>query len=364
MKMTRPIRFSDHERILLIASAGIGNVLQFTPALRALKGTHPEATIDALCFSEATACVMRNNPHVRETIVHTGSSYFNPTRDQETQGEHRNHQDQALIRTLSARQYATSINLFPIVGLRPAIFVRRIGARRRIAVSLANPRYRWLTRFFYTDIVRVSPDQHGIDIGFAHVGMDPAGQNRQMELVIPQSAVATARKMLMRLRWKPEERIVGIHPGCLAKNKEKRWPTDRFAAVARWLVGTLESRVLIFIGPDERDLLEPLQGRLDDLGDSCHIDTEAGLEEVAALMTSCDAFASNDSGLMHLASAVGTPVLAIFGPTDPRRYAPSGPRDRFLFAKRMAECRSVDCMDKITVDMVQNELDSMLHGDR
>jgi ADP-heptose:LPS heptosyltransferase len=371
--MTRPIRFSASERVLLIASTGVGNVLQFTPALRTLKGNHPDASIDSLCFSNATACVMRNNPHVHETIVHTGSSYVYPRRDQRIRGEQENRQDQAIIKALSARRYTTSINIFPINGLRPAIFVRRIGARKRIGIPLANPRFRWMTRFFYTDVVDVRPDQHGVDIGFAHVGIDSAGQCRQMEITIPESTLAAAKDTLLRFRWKPEERIVGIHPGCLARNKEKRWPADRFAAVARWLVKERGNRVLIFIGPDERDLLEPLRDRLADLGDSCHIDTEAGLEEVAALMTSCDAFFSNDSGLMHLASAVGTPVLGIFGPTDPRRYAPSGPRDRFLFhplacsncydSKTMAACRSATCMEMITVEQVQNELDSMLRGE-
>jgi ADP-heptose:LPS heptosyltransferase len=231
-----------------------------------------------------------------------------------------------------------------------------------------------MTRLFYTDVVAVSPDQHGVDIGFAHVGMDPEGQNRQMEFSVTEARLGTVAEYLRRLRWSASDPIVGIHPGCLARHRQKRWPIGRFAAVAQWLVKKKRCRVLIFLGPDEKELQDPLAEHLGGLGQSCHIDTDAGLDDTAALMKVCDVFVSNDSGLMHLASAVGTPVLGIFGPTNPKRYAPSGPRDRYLHhtlecsncydAKTMTSCRSGTCLEMITAEQVQNEIDDMLDGDR
>ena len=197
--MNRPIGFSDHERILLIASSGIGNVLQFTPALRSLRRAHPDASIDCLCFSNSTASIMRNNPNIRETIVHRESSYIYPERSTRKRGRQEDHQDRAIIKKLSFRRYTSSINIFPIGGLRPAILVRRIGARKRIATPLRNPRYRWMTRFFYTHVVDSPPEQHGIDIGFAQVGIDPTGEDRQMEISIPESHLESARATLTRL---------------------------------------------------------------------------------------------------------------------------------------------------------------------
>ena len=74
--MTRPISFSSGERVLLIASAGIGNILQFTPALRAMKLSDRDILIDCLCFTKSAATTMRNNPHIAEIWTHAGSSYF------------------------------------------------------------------------------------------------------------------------------------------------------------------------------------------------------------------------------------------------------------------------------------------------
>jgi ADP-heptose:LPS heptosyltransferase len=368
--MKGALELSDRERILLIASAGIGNLLQFTPALRALKQTSPRSTIDCLCFSKSALCVMRNNPHIAEAIPHTRSSYIYADSAEKQRRRQYVSQDRVMIKELSARGYTSSINIFPVAGLKPAIFVRRIGAKKRVGTRLMNPRYRRLTRFFYTHIVEVTPEQHGIDIGFAHVGIEASGQDRQMEFSIPEPSLTAANEYLMRLRWDPFQRIIGIHPGCLARHKEKRWPIDRFAALTQWLVRTRGCRVLVFVGPDELDLEPPLREQLDGLGDSVHIDTESDIEAAAALTTACDAFVSNDSGLMHLASAVHTPVLGIFGPTDPKRYAPSGPRDRYLHhqlecsncydAKTMSACTSAICMERITVEQVQVELDAML----
>lgn len=368
--MTRPVSFSSGERVLLIASTGIGNILQFTPALRALRHVFQDVSIDCLCLTNSAATMLRSNPHITETITHTGSTYICSGPAGKKQGPQKVLGDRAIIKRLSGAGYATSINIFPISGLRPAVFVRKIGAPRRIGTRLANARYRWMTRFFYTNIIDVTPDQHGIDIGFAHVGVDTAGQNRQMEFYIPEQSLLAANEYLSRLRWDPGDRIVGVHPGCLASHWQKRWPVSRFAAVAEWLVKANGCHVLIFIGPDERDLDKPLREHLAELGDSVCIDTESGLDDTAALMTACDAFLSNDSGLMHLASAVGTPVLGLFGPTDPRRYAPSGPRDRYLHhplecsncydAKTMSSCQARTCLERITVEHVKSEIGDML----
>lgn len=136
-----------------------------------------------------------------------------------------------------------------------------------------------------------------------------------------------------RLRWAeeavesrlgpPERRpVVGIHPGA-AYGPAKRWFPERFAAVAEEVVRELDALVLVFGGPDEAPWAAKAAsahpGRLSD----CTGQTDAA--ELAALLSQCDLLVCNDSGPMHLAAAVGTPVVAVFGSSDPSLTGPSGP---------------------------------------
>jgi ADP-heptose:LPS heptosyltransferase len=118
---------------------------------------------------------------------------------------------------------------------------------------------------------------------------------------------------------------VGISPG--ASGHLKRWPVDRFAGLCRHVVEELNTPVLVFGGPAEVDLLRTLTGQ------ACgnhHIATAEclHLRKVAALLSQCRLYVGNDSGLMHLAAASGTPVVVVFGPTVPQIYLPTWVRSR------------------------------------
>jgi len=117
-------------------------------------------------------------------------------------------------------------------------------------------------------------------------------------------------------------RWIGLGP--TANWDGKVWPAERFAALARGLAETLPgARVAVFGGPGtvEARLAEPL---LAALPDAINLVGSLELPEVAACLQRCAIFAGNDSGLMHLAAAAGTPTLGLFGTTDPVGYAPSG----------------------------------------
>ena len=124
--------------------------------------------------------------------------------------------------------------------------------------------------------------------------------------------------------------VLAIAP--VAAAGEKTWPAERFAALA----GALTSgacagwRVALFGGPGDEVKARAV---VDALPESLRIFAEPDLLTVAATLKRCAAFVGNDSGLSHLAAAVGLPTLALFGPSDPVRYAPFGDRSRFLQAR-------------------------------
>lgn len=106
-----------------------------------------------------------------------------------------------------------------------------------------------------------------------------------------------------------------------ASDDLKRWPADRFAGLYRFLVEDLGAGILLFCGPGEIRVVRDLAGRAADLS-AVEIVQNLHLRRAAALLMHCTLYVGNDSGLMHLAAAVRTPVVALFGPTSPRLYLP------------------------------------------
>ena len=119
--------------------------------------------------------------------------------------------------------------------------------------------------------------------------------------------------------------VVGLGP--TANWAQKIWPAERFVALFRRLSGPdgplPGARAAVFGGPGERDLAAPV---LDALEPARRVDLvdSADLLTVAACLERCELFVGNDSGLMHLAAAVGIPTLGLFGPSQPEEYAPWG----------------------------------------
>jgi ADP-heptose:LPS heptosyltransferase len=113
--------------------------------------------------------------------------------------------------------------------------------------------------------------------------------------------------------------LVAISPD--ASDDLKRWPTVHFAQLCRYVVEDLGAGVLVFCGPGEAKLLHELQAPTRGLA-QVEIVQNLHLRRVAALLAQCRLYLGNDSGLMHVAAAVGTPVVILFGPTVPQLYLP------------------------------------------
>lgn len=138
----------------------------------------------------------------------------------------------------------------------------------------------------------------------------------------------------------PRSRLVALAPGA-RYGAAKQWPLESFAALGRRLATELGARILITGGPEERLAAERLQGELPP-GACRSAAGRAGLAVSAELLRRCDVAVSNDSGAMHLAAACGTPVVALFGPTDPRWTGPLGERHQIV----RAECSCAPCFGR------------------
>jgi len=116
-----------------------------------------------------------------------------------------------------------------------------------------------------------------------------------------------------------------IHPG--SGSPAKNWPTDRFRAVAHAVLDTWQVPVRVLLGPAERDE-QPFWESAAETG--LTVCADLPLPEVSRLLSHSALYLGNDSGITHLAASLGVPTLALFGPTDPERWGPRGPRVRVL----------------------------------
>ncbi|HSM09765.1 MAG TPA: glycosyltransferase family 9 protein [Gemmatimonadota bacterium] len=134
--------------------------------------------------------------------------------------------------------------------------------------------------------------------------------------------VSTAARGAVALADGP---VVGVFPG--ANGPARRWPVERFGDLAGRL-GRAGAVVLVFGGPGDRGITAVVAGRGGDR--ALDLGGRTSLEELAGGLRSCDLLVTNDTGPMHLAAALGTPVLALEGPADLRQTRPLGRRVRLL----------------------------------
>ena len=143
---------------------------------------------------------------------------------------------------------------------------------------------------------------------------------RSTAIALAPHEQAAAKVRLERLLPQGDGPLVVVHPGASAPNK--LWPGERFAAVCDDAQGRMGARVLLLGGPREAGVLELIRSAM--LTPATVLDGPVSVRELAALLQAADLFLGHDSGPMHLAAAVGTPVVALFGAASPVQWGPRG----------------------------------------
>jgi len=295
-------------RLLVRSTNWIGDVVMISPALAALRKRFPDARIEIVALPHLAEC-FAGNPAIDEVVP-----FDRRGRDRGASGLFR------LARTLRARRYDAAV-LFP-KAIGAALLARLSGIPIRI--GLAADRRAWLLTHPVPLPPRDQPRHHldlFLDVARA-AGCDVADRTP----FFPVRAEAKARADAI-LRERGAERfafLVGLHVG--ASKRPRAWHLDRFAETARRIAIGRGAGVLLVGGGGDVPEMAQIEQRLGPVAiNACG---RTSIQEMAALLARCRLFLGNDSGPMHLAGAVGVPVVAIFGPGDPARTAPvAAPRD-------------------------------------
>ncbi len=145
-----------------------------------------------------------------------------------------------------------------------------------------------------------------------------------IEITLKEDELKRGKSFLQALS-RDSSRVVIYHPG--AGKAANRWPAHLFARLADELSASVPASTVITSGPMDD---EPVKGMIGALHTRYEVIKNQPIRDVASALHYADLVVSNDTGIMHVAAAVGTPVLSLFGPTDPGEWAPTGERDRYI----------------------------------
>ncbi len=344
--MARNRSLENPARILVVKAAGIGDLILAVPALRALRDRFPAAQIDLLvtpkCADLLAGCPYVDTVHVLPTRgMHNRITLL---------------QTVPLLRTLRRlrrQHYDLLINLYHLFS--------RSGARkvhllcRVIAPGAAMGRNTDHRGGFYDASVFDSWEDpawaahHEVALNLDVVRLlgaeDPAAG---LAYWVDDEARARVASRLAGLGPTAcsVPRIV-LNPG--ADALYKRWPASHFTELADRLVQNHSVRILITGGSEDRPVVDRILGAMTRREEALDLAGKLTLTELAALLETCDLMVTNDTGPMHLAAAVDTPVVALFGPGKPGRYGPYGLEGWHTVLQHPVDCSpctAFDCRDR------------------
>ena len=317
----RPVDPSAVRRLLVRSTNWFGDVVMISPALRALRAGFPDAQVDVLARA-SVARAYRGHPLVDDVIVEERRS--GSRRHDGALGSLR------LASDLRARHYDLAV-LLP-KSIAAAVAPALAGIPRRVGYATAG------RGFLLTH--RVPPPPGADSLHHVEFFLGPArwlgcpDGDRSLEFPIPEEERREAAGFLEARSAGGEARpLVAIHPG--ASRPERAWAAERFGEVARGLIAH-GARVLVLGGAHDR---EAARAVLSAAGpDGIDAVGQGGIARMAALVERCELFVGNDSGPMHVAAAVGTPTVSIFGPGVPWKTAPYVPAARRREVTRHFPC--------------------------
>lgn len=284
--------------IVVIAKEHIGDLVCTTPALRSLRRLYPNAHI-TVDVGERAACVLANCPYVDEVVgrpAHQGivgkAKY---------------------VAWLRKRKFDLGVVLYDSPDLR--LFLRLSGTPRRIGI-VRKPRF----ANCLTDIVAWNPTGHETNDNYrsviAHLGGDVSDPRPE---VFPTNADEQAVQQILKAEGvAPNTTLIALNPSTSMAGKF--WPAERFAELGNLLNSLPNTRLLLLGGPGDEILADEICAGM--TVQPVVLTGKLTILQLAALLKHCRVLVTGDTGPMHISCAVGTPVVALFGPTNPIQTGP------------------------------------------
>ena len=336
------------EHILIIKLSSIGDVVHSLPLVEVLKSNCPELKID-WCVERESVSILEENPAINKVIIYDKNEWkkgaLSPLRWPKITKD-----VYFFVKELLKWQYDLVIDLQGL--LKSGIIAGICRAERKIGLDGARE-FGWL---FVEERVPVSYDQHAID-RYIEVAkyLGCSSLDWHWKTYISEEERQGVDDLIYRVN-KDGLPIVAINP--CARWKTKMWPAERFSELAKRLIH--HGVMPIFLGgAQDRILIDRI---LDGLDGAINLAGLLSLKQLTHLYSRSDVVVTVDTGPMHIAVMAGAKVVAIFGPTDPRRTGPYGAGHDIIRLNLPCspcfkrECDKMDCIKGVGVDKVMDSI--------
>ena len=350
-------------KILIITLSGIGDALMFTPALKLLRKSLPDAELDALVMYRGAKEIFESNPNFNKVI-------------------HFNFLEEGASKSLKfllqlRKKYDASINVYPANRKEYNFISFLIGAKERAGVVYLRKNRTNLNSLNNIKVLEndnVHNVRTNIKLCEALIGKKYS-EEPPLEFQITNEEKDKARKYFNEVGISSEELVVGFHPGCatLKNHIKRRWEPEKFAELAKKLINNHSARILIFGGPEEKELKEQISSLIN--SERVNVVNAESLTKSSAIMQRCKIIVTNDSSQMHIAAALGLKVVAIIGPTNQNYIHPWKTEHQivslnldcspcFFYSPTPLICHRTDvkfkCIKELTVEMVYQSVEKYL----
>jgi predicted lipopolysaccharide heptosyltransferase III len=342
---------NEEKRILVIKLRYIGDTVLTTPLLKVLKSGVPGSRIDVLVYDDSQE-VLVGNPFVDRvwTLNHARarkSLWYSLT----------------FMGRLRGQGYHTVVDLTN--NDRSSLFTFFTGAPMRIGFVSG----RWFrTRICYTEVIDSLLGQgHAVDhhLKVAELLGLPA-EDRHPHIQVSVEAQKRVEAKLIEMGFDWNQPFVLIYPG--ARRWYKRWPPEQFSALADRISHHFQMSAVFCGGKEDVAISESIRGQM--VSEALDVTGRLSLSEFAALIQRAACLVGNDAAPIHIATAVKTPTISLFGPTDWRVWAPRRELDRVIAAEfpcmpcghSKPDCHLGEnyCMSTIDLEDVWNALQDSL----
>lgn len=298
----------------------LGDMLCAVPLLRALRRRFPRAHI-TLIANPVNYAIMQHHPYIDELLNYDKRLFFRrPTAFFRFYQSIRNRRYDLAVVPATVSLSLTSSILAYLSGAAIRVGPERLQGQENPVSFLFNVR----TTLDWSSDSHRHQTLRTIDV-VKPLAISPSDFSHRIGITDDERSEAA--RFLASLEAE-HDRLVGFHPG--AGKIPNRWPPDRFAAVANSLFEQLSAGIVVTAGPMDD---EPLHLMVRHLRCPHLVVRRKTIREVAAIISRLTLFVTNDTGVMHVAAGVETPTLSLFGPTDPRQWAPLGGQHRYIASR-------------------------------
>jgi heptosyltransferase I len=332
---------NSEDRFLVVRLTALGDILHTLPAVAALRAAHKNAKIDWV-VERKWAPVLEGSPAINEVIPFDRRSAWGAIE---------------CVERLRENRYTCAIDFQGLY--KSSVLAALSGAPRRIGFDRTWAREAGAAMFYTERVIPVGRHVSELNYSLAQQAGASRPQSPEYPLRVPAGGAASVRARLHDLGITGDYIVVG--PG--GSWRAKCWPADRYGEFCRELERKFEIRVVVIHGPGEKQIAEEVVRAAAPARPTLISTT---IEELMGLLAHARCLVAADSGPLHLAAALGAPVVGLYGPTDPARNGPyvSNPaivhnaRPEEISYKRRAEYSAA--MLRITVGDVMSATESLL----